>query len=101
MRFKFLVFIAALGCVPAAAQAMPAEGNETTRAGRAHVQKEADGTYLYFGGQGSIAAMVPFDDKSTFPGLYRLEGREVQITGVVNGDRVITLTDPEQIKLID
>lgn len=98
MRIKMLALIA-LGCFCTAAQAMPIQGYTTIVGGRAHVQKEADGTYIYFNGPGFIAGVVPFDDKSTFPGLDRLDGRYVQITGVLDGEQLITLTDPDQIKV--
>ena len=100
MRSKWLALIA-LGCSCASAQAMPIQGYTTTVGGRAHIQKEADGTYIYFNGPGFIAGVVPFDDKSTFPGLNQLDGREVQITGVINGEQRITLTDPDQIEVMD
>ncbi len=107
MHFKSLLVAATLGLVSASAYAVPLEGAAATVVGRAHVRQEADGTYIYFGGPGSffqdahaVAAVVPFDDKSTFPDIEQLDGRRVQITGVVNGQRVMTLTDPEQIHVI-
>lgn len=101
MRVKMLVLIAALGSLSASAQAMPLQGYISTISGRAHVEEEADGTYVFLGNAGSIAGFVPFDDRSTLPQLAQLDGRDVQITGVVDGKLQITITDPDQIKVTD
>ncbi len=101
MRVKLLMLIAALGSLSASAQAMPMQGYASTISGRAHVEQEADGTYIHLSDAGSIAGFVPFDDKSIFPKLAQLDGRDVQITGVVDGKQQITITDPDQIKVTD
>jgi len=101
MRFKMLALVGALGCFSASAYgAVPFEGYATTIGGRAHVEQQGDGTFVYLNGPSSVAGVVPFEDKSTFPDLYQLEGRDVQITGVLDGQGLITLTDPDQIAVI-
>ena len=101
MRIKLLALIAALGCFSASAHALPLQGSVTTFSGRAHVVQAGDSTYLYLDGPSSGAGVVPFGNKSSFPGLDQLEGRNLQITGVVNVNGRITLTDPRQIRAAD
>jgi hypothetical protein len=101
MWFKLLPIICVPAVLTASAYAAPLQGYGATVAGRAHVEHEADGTYIYFNGLHSIAGVVPFGYKSTFPGLDRLDGRDMQITGVVDGQLLITLTSRDQIRLAD
>jgi len=106
MRFTSLALISATACfftpwLAASADAPPLQGYKVTIGGRAHIQKQAAGTLLTFNGLESVSAVVPFGYMTTFPGFYRLDGRWVEITGVVDGNGVITLTDPDQLRVMD
>jgi hypothetical protein len=101
MRFKLPALAAAAACICFSAEALPLQGYVTTLGGRAHVQKEADGIYVYFSRPTSMAGIVPFDEKSTFPDVYQLDGRDVEITGVPDAQGLITLTDPDQIRVVE
>lgn len=98
MRLGSLAVAATLA-LAAPAYAAPAPGSPATIEGRAHIQKQGDGTYVYVGHDKSVAGFVPFQDTSTFPDLNKLEGRDIQISGVVNDKQQITLTRPGQIKI--
>ena len=101
MRSPLLTVIAVsawfLALVPPT-QAAPLQGSKITIGGRANVHPRAAGPVLLLGG--SVVAMVPFDYKSNFPGLYQLDGRLVEITGVANLGGMITLTDRDQLKVV-
>ena len=99
MRLTLLTLAAAIGCFPAPAGAIPFQGSKITVEGTAHVEREASGVRVYLGG--SMIGFVPFDYKSNFPGLFQFDGHQLQVTGVVNRQSRITLTDPEQVKVID
>ena len=101
MRSKWLALIAALGCYSVSAHARPLQGTISTFSGRAHVVQKGDSTYVYLNGPSSGAGVIPFGNKSSFPGLDQLDGRNVQITGVVNANGRITLTDPDQIRVAE
>ena len=101
MRSKWLALIAALGCYSVSAHARPLQGTISTFSGRAHVVQKGDSTYVYLNGTSSGGGVIPFGNKSSFPGLDQLDGRNVQITGVVNANGRITLTDPDQIRVAD
>jgi hypothetical protein len=101
MRFGLLALIAALGCASASAHALPLQGSVTTFSGRAHVVQKGDSTYVTLDGPSSGTGVVAFGNKSTFPDIFQLHGRNLQITGVVNVNGRITLTDPRQIRVAE
>ena len=101
MRFSQLALTAAVSCFAASAYAAPVPGSLATVGGRAHIEQLADGTHIILDGRSDVSGFVAFDNKSTFPNIDKLDGRKVQITGVVNDELQITLTDPNQIKVID
>ena len=101
MRFGLLALIAALGCASASAHALPLQGSVTTFSGRAHVVQKGDSTYVTLDGPSSGTGVVAFGNKSTFPDIFQLDGRNLQITGVVNVNGRITLTDPRQIRVAE
>lgn len=99
----------ALVSVPAMAQPFPGQivagGDNTIVAGRAHVYETTAGTYIVIqtpSAVGQVAGLVPWSDRSTFPGLDELDGRTVQISGVIgmDGFPLITMTDPDQLQVI-
>lgn len=80
------------------------QGNGVTIGGRAHIQRGAEGTYIEIDNPDlklNIAGFIPFGNQSGFPGLYALEGRDVQITGLVimDGRAVIQMTNPHQLRV--
>src|ERR1700761_5821539 len=98
MKVRLLAAAAILSSVSVSAYAIPTEGEAATVGGRVHVERQGDVTYLFF--PGPVAGVVPWGFHSTFPNLDRLDGRDVEITGVVDEQQWITLTDPDQIKVI-
>jgi hypothetical protein len=85
-------------------QAQAHIGEIATIQGRAHVQRTRDGeTYLYVGGTGPAApfsAYVSRWNAVKFQDVDHLDGKEVQITGLISTFRhkpEIFLTDPGQI----
>lgn len=104
-----LAALLALSAVPALAQPYPGQivtgGDDTIVAGRAHVYETPAGTYIVIqtpSAVGQVAGLVPWMDRSTFPELAGLDGRVVQIHGVVgmDGFPLITMTDPDQLEVI-
>ena len=111
MRFKLLTLIVVASSLPAAAQSLGprlqsvVQGNGVTIGGRAHVYKGAEGTYINIENPGltrSITGFISFGDEPTFPGLSDLNGRSVEITGVVysDGRALILLNDPDQLRVM-
>jgi hypothetical protein len=111
MRFKLLTLIVVASCLPAAAQSLGprlqsvVQGNGVTVDGRAHVYRGAQGTYISIENPGltrSITGFIPFGDEPTFPGLSGLDGRRVQISGVVysDGRAIILMNDPAQLRVM-
>jgi hypothetical protein len=111
MRFKLLTLIVVASCLPAAAQSLGprlqsvVQGNGVTIGGRAHVLRGAEGTYIDIENPGltrSISGFIPFGDEPTFPGLSDLDGRNVEITGVVysDGRAMILMNDPGQLRIM-
>lgn len=106
MRFKLVAAILVASCLPAIAAPLAAQGSISAVRGRAHVEEGAEGTYIQIerpGATRSVAGFIPFGDESTFPGLSDLDGRTVQIAGVVgvDGQPLITLTDPDQLTVVN
>ena len=106
MRFK-IAAVMVLACLPMAAQAqmtgpLAAQGQAATVRGTAHIQRGAEGTLILLDTPNqalSVAGFVAFGDE--FPGLNALEGRDVELTGVVvrDGRAIIIVTNPEQLRL--
>src|SRR5690348_15053830 len=91
MRIILLSLTAAACCFAASANAVPSQGSVTTISGPAHVEHEATGTRIFVNNPDSIVGFVPWGQSSTFAGLERLDGHDVEITGVVDAKRQITL----------
>jgi hypothetical protein len=73
--------------------------------GRAHVEEGALGTYIEVdrpGATRAVAGYIPFGNESTFPLLAEIEGRTIEIGGVVvlDGRALIVLSDPNQLALV-
>ncbi|HWU56222.1 MAG TPA: hypothetical protein VN175_12020 [Rhizomicrobium sp.] len=110
MRFQLLALMMAASCLPALAEPtapahLVAQGNATTIRGRAHIERTSQGTYIavenpYY--TRNLAGFVPFGDDGAFPGLYDLEGRNVEISGVLvlDGRAYITMLDPDQLRVM-
>ena len=112
MRVKLLTLIVVASCLPAAAQSLGprlqsvVQGSGVTIGGRTHVYRGAEGTYIDIENPGltrSISGFISFGDETTFPGLSDLNGRNVEITGVVysDGRAIILLNDPDQLRVTD
>jgi hypothetical protein len=108
MRHKLSAILLIPSCLPAAAQDLGprlqqlVQGNGVTISRRAHVERRAEGTYIaienpHFSLQ--IAGFIPFGDQTSFPELYGIDGRDVQITGLVimSGRAIIQMSDPKQL----
>jgi len=111
MRLKTLAVLLALSSIPAALPAAAADrgaivqGAGATVSGFAHVRRGAEGTYIELENSGqarSIAGFIAFRNEGTFPGVMELNGRRVQMTGMVvlYGRPMIALNAPEQIQVI-
>ena len=111
MRIKLLTLIVVASCLPAAAQSLGprlqsvVQGNSVTVGGRAHIYRGAEGTFINIENPRltrSISGFISFGDEPTFPGLSDLNGRSVEISGVVysDGRPLILMYDPDQLKLM-
>ena len=110
MRFKFLALMMVASSLPALAEpATPghlvSQGSVTTIRGRAHVERTPLGTYVtlenpYYNRK--YAGFVPFGGDGAFPELFNLEGRNVEISGVLvlDGRIYIAMTDPNQLRVM-
>jgi hypothetical protein len=112
MYRKLSAVILILSSLPAAAQDVGprlqqlVQGNAVTISGRAHVQRDAEGTFIEIGNPGlsrQVAGFISFSNEPTFPGLSRIDGRNVEITGavVVDGRAMIDMYDPNQLRVKD
>ncbi|MBW8708096.1 MAG: hypothetical protein JF627_02330 [Alphaproteobacteria bacterium] len=104
MRSLLATLIFAATCLPAMAEPLPSQGSLAAVRGRAHVEQRANGTYIQIGTNSprSVAGFIPFGDEPTFPDLSSIDGRRVQIAGVVvlDGQPTITMTDPDQLRVV-
>jgi hypothetical protein len=111
MRFKMLTLIIVASSLPAAAQSMGpqlqsvVQGNGVTVGGRAIVYRGAQGTYINIENPRltrPISGFISFGNEPTFPILSDLNGRNVEITGVVysDGRALINLNDAAQLRVI-
>lgn len=110
MRLKLLALMMVISCAPAVAEpATPAElvgqGTATVIRGRAHIERTPLGTYItlenpYY--PRKYAGFVAFGNDGTFPDLFELEGRNVEISGVLvlDGRIYIAMTDPNQLRVM-
>jgi hypothetical protein len=110
MRLKLLALMMIASSLPALAEpATPAQlvaqGSVTTIRGRAHLERTPQGTFLalenpYYTRR--YAGFVPFGNDGTFPDLFELEGRDVEISGVMilYGRAYITMLAPDQLKVM-
>lgn len=110
MRRKLSAAFLIFSCLPAAAQEFGphlqnlTQGNGVTVGGRAHIERRAEGTFIEIDNPNlslSVAGFIAFGNQSTFPGLYELDGRNVEITGIVvmNGRAMIQMNDPRQLRV--
>ena len=110
MRLTFLALVMAVSSIPALAEpATPAslisQGSVTTIRGRAHIEQNAQGTFIALENPYSrraVAGFVPFGGDGAFPDLESLEGRSVEISGVLvlSGRAYITMLDPNQLRVM-
>jgi hypothetical protein len=109
MRIKLLALIVVASSLPAAAQSLGPrlqflQGSGVTVGGLAHVYRSAEGTYIDIENPGltrPISGFVIFGNEPTFPGLSDLNGRNVEISGVVysDGRAIIPMNDPNQLRV--
>jgi len=110
MHRKLSAIILILSTLPAAAQKVGRglqqliQGNGVTISGRAHIERRAEGTFIEIENPNlslRVAGFVPFGNQSGFPGLYDLDGRDVEISGIVvmDGRPLIQLSDPKQLRV--
>ena len=74
--------------------------------GVAHITEGAEGTYIAIDRPGAtrrVVGFIPFGDEPSFPQLSRAEGHLVLVAGVIglDGGAMITMTDPEQLTILD
>lgn len=110
MRFTLIISILVASCLPATAQLasphlLTQQGCISVVRGRAHVEEGALGTYIVIENPSlsrSIVGYIPFGDEPTFPALSQVEGRTVEIGGVVvvDGRLLIVMTDPNQLTIV-
>jgi len=110
MRHKLIAVLLMLSCLPAAAQEFGprlqhlTQGNGVTIGGRAHIERRAEGTSINIENPNlslQVWGFIAFGNQTTFPGLYELDGRNVEITGilVMNGRAMIQMNDPRQLRV--
>jgi len=110
MHRKLSAVLLILSCLPAAAQDFGprlqqlTQGNGVTIGGRAHIERRAQGTYIEIENPHlslQVAGFIAFGNQSTFPGLYDIDGRDVEITGIVvmDGRAVIQMNDTRQLRV--
>jgi len=110
MRFTFAIAILAASCISAVAQTdsphLTPQGYFSLVRGRAHVEEGALGTYIEVerpdAGR-SVTGFIPFGDEPTFRELANIEGRTIEIGGVVelDGRPLIVMTDPNQLAIVN
>jgi hypothetical protein len=89
-------------------QARSNEGQNVVIEGiaRVHVAERRLGWYIDLGGTGPsslFAGYIPAENKKQFPNLSELDGKTVDITGVVqfrNSKPIIKMTDAHQLHLV-
>ena len=110
MRFKLAALVLAASCLPAIAQppivnALTPQGYISAVRGLAHIEEGAEGTYIHLeipGATRTVVGFIPFGDEPTFSNLKDIEGRTVEIAGVVvlDGAPMIIMTDQAQLAII-
>ena len=110
MRFKLAALVLAASCLPATAQppivnSLTSQGYVSAVRGLAHIEEGAQGTYIRLeipGATRTVVGFIPFGDEPTFPKLKDIEGRTVEIAGVVelDGGPMIVMTDPNQLAIV-
>ena len=109
MRFTLAISLLIASCLAATAQPssphlLSAQGGVSVVRGRAHVEEGALGTFIEVdrpGATRAVAGYIPFGNESTFPLLSEIEGRIIEIGGVVvlDGRPLIVLSNPNQLAL--
>ncbi len=110
MRFTIAIAILAASYTSAVAQTnsphLTPQGYFSLVRGRAHVEEGALGTYIEIerpdAGR-SVAGFIPFGDEPSFRELANIEGRTIEIGGVVelDGRPLIVMTDPNQLAIVN
>ena len=110
MRFTLVISVLIASCLPAMAQLasphlLTQQGCISVVRGRAHVEEGALGTFIVIENPAfsrAIAGYIPFGDEPTFPELSQIEGRTIEIGGVVvaDGRLLIVMTDPKQLAIV-
>lgn len=111
MRLNAFALLLALTCIPSVLPAAAADRNAivqgagATVTGFARVFRGAEGTRIELEDSGSarnIAGFIAFQNEGTFPGVMALNGKRVEITGMVAvyGRPTISLHAPEQLRVI-
>jgi len=107
MRLQILAVLLALSCIPATAADRNAivQGTGATVTGFARVHRGAEGTYIELENSDqarNIGGFIAFRNEGTFPDVMALNGRRVQISGMVvlYGRPMIAVNAPEQLQLI-
>jgi hypothetical protein len=73
---------------------------------RVHDAERREGFYIDLNGKGPsapFAGYIPEEDMAQFPGLNKIEGKTVDIMGVVqfrNGTPIIKMTDGQQLRVV-
>jgi hypothetical protein len=109
MRFKLVALFLATSCLPAVAQLNSPhlqQGAISTLRGRAHILEGAAGTFIEIERPDAtrrVVGFIPFGDEPTFPAVAHAEGHTVAVIGVVglDGEAMITMTDPNQLVILD
>ncbi len=109
MRFKLAALLLAASCLPAVAQLNSphlTQGAVSALRGRAHIWESAAGTYIEIERPDAtrrVVGFIAFGDEPTFPALAHAEGHTVAVIGVVglDGEAMITMTDPNQLVILD
>jgi hypothetical protein len=106
MKLSLLAASLVLMTVPALAQPQVlGNGDGTVVEGTAHIENGAFGPYVVLERPDSatpVAAYVAFGDRAQFPDFDQLEGRRVQVHGVVSmyGMPLIQMTSADQLRVI-
>jgi hypothetical protein len=110
MRRKLSAIFLILSCLSASAQEFGpklqnlTQGSGITIGGRAHIIRAPQGTYIKIENPNlslQVYGFVAFGNQPTFPGLYDIDGRDVELTGIIvmDGRAIIQMNDARQLRL--
>ena len=110
MRFTLVMLILTASCLSAMARPptpniLSAQGYISILRGRAHVVETGEGTYIQVYRPGETRAVfgfIPFGNGPTFPPMAEIEGRTIEIGGVlaIYGRPYIALTSADQLSIV-